>query len=78
MTIILNQYFFGDTFYASSGNVEIDVADTVNQAVANGDQEITLMLYTPYVFASTVDIYTPLESEEYTLDMDVTTVEKRS
>ena len=75
---ILNQYFFGDTFYASSGNVEIDVADTVNQAVANGEQEITLMLYTPYVFASTVDIYTPLESEEYTLDMDVTTVEKRS
>lgn len=75
---ILNQYFFGDTFYASSGNVEIDVTDTVNQAVANGEQEITLMLYTPYVFASTVDIYTPLESEEYTLDMDVTTVEKRS
>ena len=75
---ILNQYFFGDTFYASSGNVEIDVADTVNQAVANGEQEITLMLYAPYVFASTVDIYTPLESEEYTLDMEVTTVEKRS
>lgn len=75
---ILNQYFFGDTFYASSGNVEIDVTDTVNQAVANGEQEITLMLYTPYVFGGTVDIYTPLQAEEYTLNMDVTTVEKRS
>ena len=75
---ILNQYFFGNTFYAKSGDLSIDVTDTVNQAVANGEQEITLMLYTPYKFSGTVDIYTPLQAEEYALDMDVTTVEKRS
>ena len=54
---ILKEFFYGDII--KSGTAEADISNTVKAAIAANPtaSEITLLLYTPYTFASTLDFY---------------------